>query len=84
VLDGHLLEVGDVETGLLALHEGVFGGFGSHVGLGGRLVAAAAAVGSMTLMAGHAGYPSEKGRLNSMVRVRVRRGSAGQTGGKTG
>ncbi len=56
VLDGHLFQVGDVETGLLAFLQRVFGCFGGDVWLRRRLVATA--VGSVTLMTGHAGYPN--------------------------
>jgi len=60
MLDGHLLEVGDIEPGFLALLKsgrGVFGDFVGDVGLRRGLMAAATAVGSVTLVTRHAGYP---------------------------
>ena len=60
VLDRHLLQLGDVEARLLALVQGVFGRFGGDVGLR-RGLMTATAVGSVTLVTGHAGY-SKSGR----------------------
>jgi hypothetical protein len=57
VLDAHLLEFGDVEAGLLALVQGMFRRFSGDVWLRRRLMTAATAVWSVTLMTGHAGYP---------------------------
>ena len=59
MLDAHLLQLVDVEPGLLALVQGMFGRFGGHIGLGWGLVTATA-VGTVTLVTGHAGY-SKKG-----------------------
>jgi hypothetical protein len=58
VLDAHFLELGDVEAGLLALVQGVFGRFGGDVGLWrGLMMAATTAVRSVTFVTRHAGYP---------------------------
>ena len=55
----HLLQLGDVEAGLLASRlQGVFGGFGGDVWLRRGLMTAATAVGSVTLVTRHAGYPN--------------------------
>ena len=49
-----------------------FGDFGGDVGLGWGLMATASAVGPVTLMAGHAGYPSSEGASSVVVLVKVR------------
>ena len=56
--DGAFIELIGVEPGLLALVQGMFGRFGGHIGLGWGLVTATA-VGTVTLVTGHAVIPRE-------------------------
>ncbi|MSO35990.1 MAG: phospholipid carrier-dependent glycosyltransferase, partial [Acidobacteria bacterium] len=58
MLDAHLLQLVDVEPWLLALVQGMFGRFGGYIGLGWGLMTATA-VGTVTLVTGHAGYSKE-------------------------
>ncbi|MSO50887.1 MAG: glycosyltransferase family 39 protein [Acidobacteria bacterium] len=66
MLNAHLLQFGDVEAGTLAFLDGMFRRFGGDIRLGRWLVAATAAVRTMTLVTGHAGY--SKIRLARVVR----------------